>query len=82
MAQYSGHYLFDVLNEQDKQKFKFNYETAQAEFSEFYSKQPITFEQFLDEVYHNMFDFKSSAFIWDNTPEGNDYWIFLHNEIL
>ena len=58
MAQYSGHYLFDVLSEQDKQKFKFNYETAQAEYNELNfgvivkPKEPIPFEQFLDEVYH------------------------------
>jgi len=82
MAQYSGHYLFDFLSEEEKQKFKFNYETAQAEFSEFSSKEPIPFEQYLDETYQNMFDFKSGAFIWADTPEGLDYWMFLHMEIL
>lgn len=74
MAQYSGHYLFGLFNDEDKQRFKFNYENSEAEFEEMYSSVPRSFEKFLDEVYPSINDFMFCSFIWGLTPEGFEFW--------
>ena len=74
MAQYSGHYFFDFFSEEDKQKFKFNYESEQQELAELYEKDLTPFEQFLDDVYPSLVMFMAGAFIWNLSKEGFVYW--------
>ena len=76
MAQYSGHYLFDLMNEDDQQRFKLNYELDYQEFkSGIYPIHKLqTFEEYLDSKYSEFRDFIGSAFDWDNTKEGFEYW--------
>ena len=76
MAQYSGHYLLDLLSEEDQQKFKLNYELDYQEFlSGVYPIHKLqTFEEYLDSKYPEFGDFIGSAFDWDNTKEGFEYW--------
>jgi hypothetical protein len=77
MAQYSGHYLLDLMSEEDQQKFKINFqfeydEYASGAYGDF-SNQP-TLEDHLNRAWPRFDTFLLGAFYWSITPEGYDYW--------
>jgi len=77
MAQYSGHYLLDLLSEEDQQKFKINY---QYEYEEFISgaygdfSGLSTLEEHLNRAWKGLDNFLLCSFHWSMTPEGYEYW--------
>lgn len=77
MAQYSGHYLLDLMTEEDQQKFKINFEFEYQEFLSGaygdFSNLP-TLEDYLNRTWPRFNYFLEGAFHWSLTPEGNEYW--------
>ena len=77
MAQFSGHYLLDLLTKEDQQRFKLNYELEYQEFkSGSYGDDCDlkSLEDYLDKTFSGLNYFLTSAFYWSSTPEGADYW--------
>lgn len=62
----TGQYYFDKLSEVEQKQFKENYSlNLDVEtFKEYLQDQHIDFEFFICE-----------AFYWDETPQGQDYWV-------
>ena len=77
MAQFSGHYLLDLMSEENQQKFKLNFYNSREEF-EFEIEK---LDDFLDDAYGSFSEFSMCAFVWGYSNEGHDYWSRVNSEI-
>jgi hypothetical protein len=48
---------------------------VQVQFLKNLASQGKTISDILSSEFHNVSEFVSGNFFWDDTPEGSDYWI-------
>ena len=76
-----GHYYYNLLSDKNRELFKINFITDYKEVEntpegdlDFPKHTNRTFNECMEDEFRNMDEFLSGAFLFDETPEGFEYW--------